>query len=172
LEEEVVMTRNEMDKFKSLYLQNLPRIKASEGLTTILNQQRNPNLKIGLGYEEGSSCSQPRNKDSIKCVKSTFIDNNKYGEMEEDNQPPRKSERKSTRTKTVEQRNHRAWKKSTCSKKTTISKYKGFFYGYCFFCSNFGHKYINCSLRFGYEQSKHSRNRYMSQQRMRQQRNK
>jgi hypothetical protein len=106
LEEEVVKTRKEMEKFKALYLQNLPSIKASEGLTTILNQQRNPNLKTGLGYEEGSSCSQPSNKESIKFVKSTFIDNNKYGETEEDNQPPRKSERKSTRTESVEQRNH------------------------------------------------------------------
>jgi hypothetical protein len=55
LEEEVVRTRKEMEKFKALYLQNLPRIKASEGLATILNQQRNPNLKTGLGYEEGSN---------------------------------------------------------------------------------------------------------------------
>jgi hypothetical protein len=90
LEEEVVKTKKEMEKFKALYLQNLPSIKASKGLTTILNQQRNPNLKTGLGYEEGSSCSQPSNKDSIKFVKSTFIDNNKYGETEEDNQLPRK----------------------------------------------------------------------------------
>jgi hypothetical protein len=53
LVEEVVKTRKEMEKFKALYLQNLPSIKASEGLATILNQQRNPNLKTGLGYEEG-----------------------------------------------------------------------------------------------------------------------
>jgi hypothetical protein len=51
-----------MEMFKALYLQNIPSIKASEGLATTLNQQRNPNLKIGLGYEEGSSSGQPRNK--------------------------------------------------------------------------------------------------------------
>jgi hypothetical protein len=85
LEEEVLKTRKEMNKFKALYLQNLPSIKASKGLTTIMNQQMNPNLKNGLGYEEGSSCSQPSNKESIKFVKSTFIDNKKYGETEEDN---------------------------------------------------------------------------------------
>ena len=106
MEEEVVNTRKEMEKFKALYLQNLPSIKASKGLATILNQQRNPNLKIGLGYEEGSSCSQPSNKESIKFFKSAFIDNNKHGETEEDNQPPRKSERKSTRTEFVEQINN------------------------------------------------------------------
>jgi archaellum component FlaC len=52
LEKEVVKTRKQMENFKSLYLQNIPSIKASKGLATILNQHRNPNLKIGLGYEE------------------------------------------------------------------------------------------------------------------------
>jgi hypothetical protein len=52
LEEEIVKTRKEMEKFKALYHQNLSSIKASEGLTSILNQQRNPKLKAGLGYEE------------------------------------------------------------------------------------------------------------------------
>jgi hypothetical protein len=50
-----------MDKFKGLYHQNLPSIKASKGLTSILNQQRNPKLKFGLGYEEGSSSDHPSN---------------------------------------------------------------------------------------------------------------
>jgi hypothetical protein len=37
LEEEIVKTRKEMEKFKGLYHQNLPSIKASEELTSILN---------------------------------------------------------------------------------------------------------------------------------------
>jgi chromosome segregation ATPase len=45
LEEEIVKTRKEMEKFKGLYHQNLPGIKALEGLTSILNQQRNSKLK-------------------------------------------------------------------------------------------------------------------------------
>jgi hypothetical protein len=61
LEEEIVKTIKEMDKFKALYHQNLSSIKASEGLTSILNQQRNPKLKAGLGYEEGSSSDHPSN---------------------------------------------------------------------------------------------------------------
>jgi hypothetical protein len=52
LEEEIVKTKKEMGKFKAVYHQNLSSIKASEGLTSILNQQRNPKLKVGLGYEE------------------------------------------------------------------------------------------------------------------------
>jgi hypothetical protein len=61
MEEEVVKTRKELEKFQALYHQNLPSIKASEGLTSILNQQINPKLKVGLGYEEGSSRDHPSN---------------------------------------------------------------------------------------------------------------
>jgi hypothetical protein len=52
LEEEVVKTRKELEKFQALYHQNLSSIKALEGLATILNKKRNPKLKTGLGYEE------------------------------------------------------------------------------------------------------------------------
>jgi hypothetical protein len=38
LEEDILKTRKEMEKFKGLYHQNMPSIKASEGLTSIPNQ--------------------------------------------------------------------------------------------------------------------------------------
>jgi hypothetical protein len=104
--EEVVKTRKELEKFQALYHQNLSSIKASEGLATILNQLNNPKLKTGLGYEEGSSSGRPRNKESIKFVKSTTNDNNKPVETKEDNQLPRRSKEKGARTKFVEQRNN------------------------------------------------------------------
>jgi hypothetical protein len=66
LEEEIVKTRKEMEKFKALYHQNLSSIKASKGLSSILNQQRNSKLKAGLGYEEGSSSDLPSNTEPIK----------------------------------------------------------------------------------------------------------
>jgi hypothetical protein len=75
LEEEIVKTRKEMEKFKGLYHQNIPSIKALEGLASILNQQRNPNLKVGLEYEEGSSSDHPSNTKPIKFVKSSNFDN-------------------------------------------------------------------------------------------------
>jgi hypothetical protein len=92
LEEEIVKNRKEMDKFKALYNQNSSSIKALDGLTSILNQQRNPNFKFGLGYEEGSSSDQPSNTKSIKFVKYTIIDNNRSAETEKDNQPLRRNE--------------------------------------------------------------------------------
>jgi hypothetical protein len=172
LEEEIVKTRKEMEKFKGLYHQNLPSIKASEGLTSILNQQRNPKLKAGLGYEEGSSSDHPSNTEPIKFVKSSNIDNSHSAETKKENQPPRRNERKSTRTESVDQRDYRHERNRPPQRRQTFSRYKGFFYGYCFFFSNFGHKAINCSLRFRYEQSSFSRNNYLPPQRLRQPSNK
>jgi hypothetical protein len=172
LEEEIVKTRKEMEKFKGLYHQNLPSIKASEGLTSILNQQRNSKLKAGLGYEEGSSSDHPSNTESIKFVKSSNIDNSHSAETKKQNQPPRRNERKSTRTEFVHQKDYRHERNRPPQRRQIFSRYKDFFYGYCFFCSNFGHKAINCSLRFRYEQSRYSMNNYLPQQRLRQPSNK
>jgi hypothetical protein len=106
LEAKVVTVIKDLEKFQALYHQNLTSIKASKELASILNQQRNSKLKTGLGYEEGSSSGYPSNKEYIKFVKSTTIDNNKLAETKEENQPPRRSEGKYTRTESVEQRNN------------------------------------------------------------------
>jgi hypothetical protein len=174
LEQEVVKTRKEMEKFQALYNQNLSSIKASEGLATILNHQRNLKLKIGLGYEEGSSSDKPRNEEPIKFVKSTTNDNNKPTETKEDNQPPRTSKEKGARIESVEQRNnalpaerhHQHGRNQFAQRRQPFSRYKEFFYGYCFYCSNFGHKAVNCSLRLRHEQLRFQRNKYLPQQRM------
>jgi hypothetical protein len=101
LEQEVVKTRKEREKFQALYNQNLSSIKASKGLATILNQQRNPKMKTGLGYEEGSSSGMPGNEAPIKFVKSTTNDNRKPAETKEDNQPSRTSKEKGSRIESV-----------------------------------------------------------------------
>jgi hypothetical protein len=163
LEEEIVKTRKEMEKFKGLYHQNLPSIKASEELTSILNQQRNSKLKAGLGYEEGSSSDHPSNTDSIKFVKSSNIDNSHPAETKKEDQPSKWNGKKNSRKELVDQKVYRP-----PQRRQTFLRYKNFFYGYCFFCSNFGHKAINCSLRFRYEQSRYSMNNYLPQQRLRQ----
>jgi hypothetical protein len=90
-------TRKEMEKFQALYNQNLSSIKASKGLATILNQQRNPKLTTSLGYEEGSSSGKPRNEEPIKFVKCTSNENIKPVETKEDNQSPKKSKEKGAR---------------------------------------------------------------------------
>jgi hypothetical protein len=80
--------------------------------------------------------------------------------------------RKNPRTEFVDQKVYRHERNRPPQRRQTFSRYKNFFYGYCFFCSNFGHKAINCSLRFRYEQSRYSMNNYLSQQRLRQPSNK
>jgi hypothetical protein len=140
-------------------------------LATILNQQRNPKLKTGLGYEEGSSSDQPGNKKPIKFVKSTIYDNKKPAKTKEDNHLPMRSNERGTITETMDQRNnvlfvhrnHQHRRNRPSQRKQPFSKYQCFFYGYCFFCSNFGHKVVNCSLKLNYEQSRHSRYRYLPQ---------
>jgi hypothetical protein len=161
-----------MEKFKALYHQNLSSIKALEGLTSILNQQRNSKLKVGLGYEEGSSSDHPSNTKPIKFVKFSNIDNSHSAETKKENQPLRRNERKSIRTEFCRSEKLSAWKKSTHSKKTIFFQVQRIFLWIFFFCSNFGHKDINCSLRFRYEQSSFSRNNYLPPQRLRQPSNK
>jgi hypothetical protein len=137
-----------MEKFNALYHQNLSSIKSSEELTSILNQQRNPKLKFGLGYEEGSSSDHPSNTKPIKFVKSTIIYNNQSAEKKKEKQPARSNERKSTSIESIDQRNYQHGRNRPTQRRHFFSRNKGFFYGYCFFCSNFGHKAITCSLRF------------------------
>jgi hypothetical protein len=127
-----------------------------------------------MGYEEGSSSGKPRNEEPINFVKSTTNNNNKPAETKEDNQPPRTSKGKGVRTEDVEQRNnvlpterhHRHGRNRFSQKRIPFSMYKEFFYGYCFYCSNFGHKAINCSLRLRHEQLRFQRKKYLPQQRM------
>jgi hypothetical protein len=166
-----VKTRKEMEKFQALYNENLSSIRASEGLATILNQQRNPKLKNGLGYEEGSSSGKPRDEEPIKFVKCTTNDNNKTAETKEGNQPPRMSKEKGTRTESVEkinsvlptERRYQHGRNRFAQRRQPFSRYKEFFYGYCFYCSNFGHKDVNCSLRLRHEQLRFQRNKYFPQ---------
>jgi hypothetical protein len=69
LEEEVVKNRKEMEKFKTLYIQNIPSIKASAELNDILSKQISPLLKTSLGYVNGSSRKQPKSKEPVKLIK-------------------------------------------------------------------------------------------------------
>jgi hypothetical protein len=161
-----------MEKFKGLYHQNLPSIKASEELTSILNQQRNSKLKAGLGYEEGSSSDHPSNTESIKFVKSSKIGNSHSAETKKENYPPRRNERKSPRPEFIDQKDYWCDRSQPPQRRHIFSRYKDFFYGYCFLCSNFGYTAISCSLRFRYEQSRYIMNNYLPQQRLRQPSNK
>jgi hypothetical protein len=139
-----------------------------------MDQQRNPKLKIGLGYEEGSSSGKPGIEEPIKFVKSTTNDDKKPAETKEDNQPPKMSKGKGARIESEERRNnvlstkrrHQQERNQFVQRRQPFSRYKEFFYGYNFYCSNFGYKAVNCSLRPRNEQLRFQRNKYFPQQRM------
>jgi hypothetical protein len=124
-----------------------------------------------LGYEEGSSSGKLGNEEPIKFAKSTTNDNNKSTETKEDNQPPRTSKEKGVRIESVERRNnalsagrrHQQERNRFAQRRKPFSRYKEYFYGYCFYCSNFGHKDVNCSLRLRHEQLRFQRNKYFPQ---------
>jgi hypothetical protein len=126
LEEEIVKTRKEMEKFKGLCHQNLPSIKSSEELTSILNQQRNSKLKVGLGYEKGSSSDHSSNTESIKFVKSSNIGNSHSAEIKKENQPPRINERKSPITEFLDQKDYWHDKSRPPQRRQNFSRYKIF----------------------------------------------
>ena len=78
LEEEVVTTRKELEKFQALYHQNLSCIKDSEEMNKILSKKRSPLLKIGLGYEYDSSRNHSKNKKLGKWIKIQSNKQSKY----------------------------------------------------------------------------------------------
>ena len=65
----MVTIKKELEKFQNLYHHNFLSIKASEELNNILNRQRSPQIKFGLGYGQESSSSQSENKRSINLIK-------------------------------------------------------------------------------------------------------
>jgi hypothetical protein len=160
LEEEVVKTRKEMDKFKALYLQNIPSIKASTELNDILRKQRSPLLKTGLGYVSGSSNKQLESKEPVKMIKfqvSRQLDhvNTLPPTANKDKMIPDKKQR------------HQKMEQKIPRRRPSF-RYQNFFHGYCFYCSNFGHKIANCQIKFRDMQLMRSRNKQYLQHRTKQ----
>jgi hypothetical protein len=160
LEEEVVKTRKEMEKFKALYLQNLPSIKASTELNDILSKQRSPLLKTGLGYVSGSSSKQPESKESVKMIKFQVSRQSDHVST----LPP-----KANKDKMIPDKKQRYQKmEQQIPRRRPSFRYQNFFHGYCFYCSNFGHKIANCQIKFRDMQLRRSRNKQSLQHRTKQ----
>jgi hypothetical protein len=157
LEEEVVKTKKEMEKFKALYLQNLPSIKASAELNDILRKQRSPLLKTGLGYVSGSSSKQPERKEPVKMIKFRVRRQSDHVST----LPP-----KTNKDKMIPDKKQRYQKmEQQMPRRRPSFRYPNFFHGYCFYCSNFGHKIANCQINFRDMQLRRSRNKQSLQHR-------
>jgi hypothetical protein len=160
LEEEVVKTRKEMEKFKELYLQNIPIIKASTELNDILRKQRSPLLKTCLGYVSGSSNKQSERKEPTNMVKFQVRRQSDHVST----QPP-----KSNKDKMIPDKKQRYQKMDQqMSRRRPSFRYQNFFHGYCFYYSKFGHKIANCQIKFRDMQLRRSRNKQFLQHRTKQ----
>ena len=125
-----------------------------------MRKKRYPLLKTGLGYVSGSSNKHLERKEVVKMVKfpvsrhldhvSTFPPEANKDEMIPD--------KKQTYQK-MEQRMPR---------RRPSFKYQNFFHGYCFSCSNFGHKIANCQIKFRDIQVRRSRNKQSLQHKTKQ----
>jgi hypothetical protein len=157
LEEEVVKTRKEMEKFKELYLQNLPSIKVSTELNDILSKQRSHLLKNVLGYVSCSSSKQPKSKYLVKMIKFQVSRQSDHVST----LPP-----KDNKDKMIPYQKQRYWNmEQQMPRRMSSFKYQNFFHGYCFYCSNFGHKIANFQINFRDMQLRRSRNKQSLQHR-------
>ena len=142
LEGEIVGLRKEIEKTKTL---NLEFVKGSETQDEIINVQRSPLIKTGLGYTgEASQAStsksyldaarryeqKPINKDyQVNQGQFTLRANKSY------NQPQVRSSQFTSRMDENRNYNHMAGK---------FDNRRSFFNGQCFSCHNFGHKAAQC----------------------------
>ena len=130
LEEEVVTSKKELEKFQALYHQNLSSIKASEELNNILSKKISPLLITCLSYEEGSSSNHSENKKSYKLIK---IQSNKQSKYEHNLQTKGNEDETSTRIKNLDQKYQSSFAQEQIQPKGRHAKfgYQIFFHGYC-----------------------------------------
>jgi len=149
-----------MEKFKALYLQNIPSIKALAELNYILNKQRSPLLKIGLGYVSGSRIKQTESKEPVKMIKFQISRQSDHvstlsPKYNKDKMIPDQEQRYQNMEQQI-------------PRKKQFFKYQNFFHGYYFYYSNFGHKIANCQIKFRDMQLRRSRNKQYLQHRTKQ----
>jgi hypothetical protein len=105
-----------------------------------MRKQRSPLLNNSLGYVNGSRSKQPESKEPVKMIKFQVSRQSDHEstlspKYNKDKMIPGKKQRDQRMDKQV-------------SRRRPSFRYQNFFYGYCFYCSNFGHKIANCQIKF------------------------
>jgi hypothetical protein len=114
-------------------------------------------LKTSLGYLNGSSNKEPEIKEPIKMIKFQV---RRQSDHESTMSP------KANKDKMIPDKKKRDEKmEQQMSRRRPSFKYQNFFYGYCFYCSNFGHKIANCQIKFRDMHLGRSRNKQSLQHR-------
>jgi len=85
LEEKIVTLKKNLEKAQTKLNMNLQHIKGPEKLDVILNAQRSPLMKVGLGYEGESSESKIEEKKTTTFVKVVKGDNSSPRQFENNN---------------------------------------------------------------------------------------
>jgi hypothetical protein len=124
--------------------------KSTEKLDVILSNQRSPNDKTGLGYN-----------DSLKTTKQEKeVENDETNTLEQVEQQDRKLEFRRNETSRrsspiryesnyyegnyIRIDHEPRW--TTPQRISLTPRYQHFFLGHCYTCGNFGHKAINCRI--------------------------
>ena len=71
LEEEVVSLRMKLEKAQIELIMNIPQMKSSGQLHQILNAQRSPLIKAGIGYE--GETIKPKVEDNRKIIFVKYV---------------------------------------------------------------------------------------------------
>jgi hypothetical protein len=139
LESEIVYLRRELERSST----NIKYEKSSTTLNEILNHQRSPFDKTGLGYnkgketanEEASTSSKQSNEERTK----KYVDSLRSFIKVEDN----RKEELYVPQKTNSPHKDGIWK-IVPSRWNHTTRYQNSFFGYCYSCNGFGHKAIDC----------------------------
>ena len=150
LEGEIVGLRKEIEKTKAI---NLKFVKGSETLDKIINVQRSPLNKTGLGYN-GETSQASTSKSYLDAARRNEQKDNEDNQARQErianrdyqgqsvlrvnksyNQPQVKSSQISSRMNNNRNYNHVGGR---------FDNRRNFFNGQCFSCHNFGHKAAQC----------------------------
>jgi hypothetical protein len=159
LEVEIVLLKREIEKKKKQSrFENSSKI-----LNDILNRQRSPNDKIGLGYTQDSTCmTQRTNKIPISyadALKSSLRRENNKEKMKPLKIVPNKQ-------KSALPTKEKCDKKNTINRRNPPNRY--IFIGYCYSCNNYGHKAIHYKVYGQYNHrnvQRYKNNKYNAEKR-------
>ncbi|MBD3828825.1 MAG: hypothetical protein IE915_18380, partial [Stenotrophomonas sp.] len=150
LEGEIVGLRKEIEKTKAI---NIKFVKGSETLDKIINVQRSPLNKTGLGYNEETSQAS---------TSKSYLDAARRNEQKDNEDNQERQERIANREyqgqsvlRVNKSYNHPQVKSSQISSRMNNNRNynhvggrfdnrRNFFNGQCFSCHNFGHKAAQC----------------------------
>jgi hypothetical protein len=137
LEDEVVDLRKKVEKSNKF-------LNSSTILNEILDSQRSPNDKSGLGYNKEATHVEASTSKKLEVSPSFSKDGNNVA-----SQPSTQGKETFKRTKKGRHQEaiftpQRKFKRETPSRWTPKQRYENVFHGHCYSCNEYGHKALEC----------------------------